>query len=413
MGIEIIGAQQTWENWSNNGAGAWRLWFMAPYGQWIYSAWVSNNSVVYKRIDTGTTDQNYSLETWDMSGASSPPSDVFPHETSDFGPDGAIGMACIRGTTPVLYIVGRDNPEPDKDCVIHKFSATTYSSLAASILPLYETAGLRIEIDQICGFEVDSSNAFYIVTNNRNGREFELRRFAYLFDGSQPDPSHTVTLSDTYIQNNSLSKIRGTALATDGNLLLFANDGLSSSSCKCFKFDKDDLSYLGQTTWTPNLPASTWAYMVQQEQAFLYFSGLDETNLYSWKNAIYYDRATQIASSEHSNIVIDDNVLPFNNDNATEIKYYANDDFGIAVDNISTKFELYDFDEDEPTSWDEETPALADTSLGPFFDVDDVPLQVSVTVTTDGAGLAKAYYMSPREGTGSQRYLIRVTCPAV
>lgn len=414
MAIEIIGSQQTWENWNNSGSGTWRLWFMAPYGQWIYSAWVQNNTVLWERINTATTDQNYTIGSWDMTGIAAPPSSVFTNETSDFGPDGAIGMGVIRGsTTPMLYLMGRDNPEPDKDCLIHKFSAATFEAAGASIKPLYAGGGSRIEIDQICGLEVDANNAFYIVTNNRNGREFELRRFAYTFDGSELAPSHTVILSDTYIQNNSLSKIRGIGTAVDEDILVFINDGLANTSCKCLKFDKDDLSYLGQTSWNPSLPAGTWAWVVQQAEAFLFFRGLDEQNVYSWKNAVYYDRSTQIPNTDHSNMVISNNVMPFNNDNAVEIQYIAKDDFGIAVSNISAKFVLNDYDADEPGTWDEETPALKDQSSGDFFTAAGIPLEIEVTVTTDGSGIAKSYFKSPREGTGSKRFVIKVTCPAV
>ena len=65
MSFPIIGGQQVWENWNDFGSGSWRMWFMAPYGSWLYAAFVKGTSTYFKKIDIGGT-LNYSMYDWDF-----------------------------------------------------------------------------------------------------------------------------------------------------------------------------------------------------------------------------------------------------------------------------------------------------------------------------------------------------------
>ena len=66
MSFPIIGSVTRWQNWNNFGSGAWKMWFMAPWGSWIYAAFVKDTVVYFRQIDIGTDDQDYLMSDWDF-----------------------------------------------------------------------------------------------------------------------------------------------------------------------------------------------------------------------------------------------------------------------------------------------------------------------------------------------------------
>ncbi|MCG8429788.1 MAG: hypothetical protein MJA29_01245, partial [Candidatus Omnitrophica bacterium] len=122
MSFPIIGTTTVWSNWNNFGSGAWNMWFMAPYGSWIYAGFVKDSVSYFKRIDIGTEDADYEMYDWDFGLTPNTPQDIFPYEHQEGYPDGAMGMGCIRGdTTPKLYLAGRSAPAPTVNSIIHRF----------------------------------------------------------------------------------------------------------------------------------------------------------------------------------------------------------------------------------------------------------------------------------------------------
>jgi len=413
MSFPIIGTTSVWENWNGFGIGSWNMWFMAPYGSWIYAGFVKNNVSYFKKINIGTSDPNYELSTWDFGLAVNPPSDVFPYERHEGYPNGSMGMGCIRGATPKLYLAGRSAADPSVDSIIHTFlPSSNFAQDGSGTIPLEVGGGSTVNVNHICGIEVDQGTAYYLVLNNNDSNEFRLYRYAYTWDGGGHQPTHDVDLSTNYMENNTLSRIRGIATASDGNIILFVNTGISSTNCKVIKFDKDDLSYLGQTTWAPNVSTATWGYMVQSSQVFQWFQGLDKSSLYDWKTAIYYDRATGIPDEDRSNFIIAENLTTFGSDTAIELTYEARDAFNIVVAGANTKFQINGEDPDDPSSWNDRVGGIQDSDSADFFDADGVPLAIKAIAPTNGSGIATAYYKPMRSGSGTEIDAIDVYCPS-
>lgn len=414
MSFPIIGTASVWENWANSGLGAWRMWFMAPYGSWIYAAFVRDNEVTYEKIDIGPVDPNYERYSWNFGLAANTPEDIFTHEQDEGGPDGAIGCGCIRGATPKLYLIGRSSAAPATNAVLHRFTVSTgFVQLAPGTIPFDgSSTSTPVNINHVAGLEVDAGNAYYLVLNNYDSQEFRLFRYAYTWDGVGHEPTHTVQLSTNYMENNTSAKIRGIATANDGNILLFVNTGITNSSCKVLKFDKDDLSYLGQTTWTPNISTATWGYITQVAEVFMLFQGLTSNSLYDWKTSIYYDRATGIPDADKSNFIISDNLTTFGDNDPITLQYQARDAFNIAVVGVSCKFAINGEDENDPTTWTDRLGAIRESTGVDFFDAEGVPEAISAIVTTNGSGVATAYYKPMRSGSGTEIDAIDVFCPS-
>jgi hypothetical protein len=414
MSFPIIGTTSVWENWAGFGIGSWNMWFMAPYGSWIYAGFVKNNTSYFKKINIGTEDPNYEISDWDFGLAVNPPSEVFPYERHEGYPNGSMGMGCIRGdTTTKLYLVGKSAADPSEDAIIHRFlTASNFAQEAPGTIPLEVGGGSIVKVNHICGIEVDQGSAYYLVLNNNDANEFRLYRYGYTWDGGSHQPSHDVDLSTNYIENNTNARIRGMATASDGNILVFVNTGISATSCKVIKFDKDDLSYLGQTDWAPNVSTATWAYMVKSAEVFQWFQGLDSNSLYDWKTAVYYDRATGIPDEDRSNFIIAENLTTFGSDDAIELKYEARDAFNIVVTAVNAKFAVNGEDQNDPSSWNDRVGGIQDGEFDDFFDTDGVPLAIHAITPTDGNGVATAWYKSMRTGSGTEIDAIDVFCPS-
>jgi hypothetical protein len=411
-GFPIIGSPTVWGNWNSFGSSAWNMWFMAPYGSWMYCGFVKSNTEYFRKVYIGTDDADYEINTWEFD-AGTTPDDVFIYEQNEGYPNGSMGMGCIRGATPTLYLAGRSSAAPNvDDAIIHRFLVnSSFAQTGAGLIPRNAGDTAALSVNHICGIEVDQGNAVYIVTNNNDGNEFRLYRYAYTWAGNLV-PTHNEALSPAYLFNNASARIRGIALGSDGNVLIFANTGLSATECKVFKFDKDDLSYLGFASWSPNISTSTWAYLVANGEVFMYFQGLDSTSSLDQRTAIYYDRATGIPDQTKSNFIINDNLTTFASDEAIELTYVAKDAFNIAVTGANAKFYIDGEDPDDEESWTDRVGGIQASSGAPFFDADGVPEATSAIVATDGSGIATAYYKPMRSGTGTERDTINVICPA-
>jgi len=426
MSFPIIGAQSVWENWNSAGFGSWQMWFMAPYGSWMYMGYVKNNAPVFKKVDIGTEDPDYEMISWDFGLAADTPEDIFLYEQHEGYPDGAVNLGCIREDTGesdyFLYLIGRENVAPDTTSILHRFSIENAFEQESSGLGMQLTYGDPastdvININHLAGIEVitggGAGGGIFILTNNWDSREFELRKYEEDWDGDEHGPTDTVTLSPYYIENNSLGRLRGIAAASDGNILVFINSGATASSTKVLKFNAEDLSYMGQTSWEPSLTAATWAQIVKSSEVFLLLRGLDSNNVFSWKSAVFYDRATAVPDENKSNFIIEDNLTSFASDTAITLQYVARDAFNIPVLNVPTKFVIDGEDENDPTTWTDRLGALMDGAGDDFFDEDDVPLAISVEVNTDGTtGIATAYYKPMRNGSGTLIDTINVYCPS-
>lgn len=414
MSFPIIGTSSVWANWNGSGLGSWRMWFMAPYGSWVYAAFVHDNEVTYEKINIGPVDPNYERYSWDFGLAVNPPEDIFTFEQDEGGPDGAIGCGCIRGATPKLYLIGRGHAAPATDAVLHRFTVSTgFVQQAPGTIPWEDSA--PVNINHVAGIEVIQGTAYFLVLNNHDTNEFRLSRYAYTWDGTGHNPTVSIDLSPNYMENNTSARIRGISRASDGNLLVFVNTGVTNTSCKVLKFDPTNLSYLGQTTWTPNISTGTWGYIVQVSEVFMLFQGLDSNSLYDWKTSIYYDRATGIPDATRSTFIIADNLTTFGSDDPITLQYEARDAFNIAVAGVSCKFAINGEDEDDPTTWTDRLGSIQ-TSISPpggFFDANDVPTAISAVVTTSTpGGVATAYYKPMRSGSGTEIDAIDVFCPS-
>ncbi len=364
MSFPIIGASTQWSNWFNFGSTAWQMWFMAPYGSWIYAGFVKSGVTYFKKIYTGITSGDYPMENWVFALASDTPETDFLHELQDGYPDGAMGAGCIRGTgTPHLYVLGRLNATPDTVSVLRKYDVEGGFD-GDGILPTYltyDTGEDGLNINHICGIEVFPGESLFVLTNNRDGREFELRRYdesAFWNDGEH-DPTHILELSDVYMENNNFARIRGIGHSSDGNILVFINSGESVTSNKVLKFARTDLAFLGQTTWTPDLQGnSEWGYVIQSAEVFTLFRGLDEDIANRWRTAIYYDRATSIPEVSKSNFIIEDNLTSFGDDNYVLMQYRARDAFNLPVTGVNAKFILDGEDENDPDTWTDRTAGI-------------------------------------------------------
>jgi hypothetical protein len=418
MSFPIIGTTSVWSNWNNFGDGAWNMWFMAPYGSWIYAGFVKDSTTYFKKIDIGSADSNYEMSDWDFGLVADTPETEFTYEHQEGYPDGSMGMGCIRGATPKLYVVGRSAPVPAVNTILQKFIVGDGFELESpGTIPLEVGGGSILNVNHIAGLEVDQGNAYYVVLNNNDANEFRLYRYGYTWDGGSHQPTHDVDLSavspaQSFMENNTSARIRGIGRAVDGNIVLFINSGLSATGCKVLKFDKDDLSYLGQTTWAPSVSTSTWGYMVESAEVFMWFQGLDSLSSLDWRNAVYYDGATAIPSQDKSNFIIANNLTTFGSDTAIELQYAARDAFNIVIPSINTKFVIDGEDPTDPSSWNDRIGGIQDLSGDPFFDGDGVPLAIQAITTTDSGGVAKAYYKPMRSGSGTEIDIIRIYCPS-
>lgn len=418
MSFPIIGTQSAWEQWNNRGFGSWQMWFTAAYGSWMYTGYVKNNSPVFKKVNIGASDVDYDIEDWDFGLAVNTPESIFTYEQHEGYPDGNIGMGVVAndGSDTYLYLMGRSDPAPITDSVMHRFLLPTFEAdLPGTIL----TDGTDpLNVNHICGITVKpgsgSDDGIFVVTNNRDGNEFKLRKYGEdgNWDGAEHAPTNTTDLSPYYIENNSLARVRGIGVASDGNILVFINSGGTSTSTKVLKFSAVDISYMGQTSWNPSLAASVWAHVVQSSEVFILLRGLSSNNINEWKTSIYYDRATSIPDANKSNFIIEDNLTSFGATDAIELTYEARDAFNIAVQNTPTKFSINGEDEDDASSWTDRVGGIQDSSSASFFDANGVPLAIATTVNTNSSGIATAYYKPMRSGSGTEIDVIDIVCPA-
>jgi len=417
MSFPIIGSKSVWADWNGLGQGSWRMWFMAPYGSWCYAGFVEDDAPVFKKIDLGESDANYPISDWDFGEVANNPEDKFVYEQDEGGPNGAIGCGVIRGATPKLYVLGKSTSTASPDTIIHRFTVSTgFVGDGTGAVPLDATGGGgdEIEMNHVTGIEVDQGTAFYIVTNNNDSNEFQLRRYAYpgTWDGSDVDPSHEVDLSPNYMENNTLARVRGLSVASDGNILVFVNTGATATSCRVLKFDGDDLSYLGQTSWSPSISTSIWGYIVLASEVFMLFENLDSVSSLAWKTAIYYDRATQIPDADRSNFIITENLTTFGSDDPITLAYHARDAFNIVVPSVNAKFVIDGEDQGDAASWTDRIGSIQGDTGDTFFDSNDVPTAIHAIELTDGSGIATAYYKPMRNGSGSEIDTINVFCPS-
>lgn len=427
MSFPIIGTQSVWDNWAGFGFGSWQMWFQAPYGSWIYAGYVKNNVPVFKKIDIGSADPNYDIIDWDFGLTADTPEAKFPYEQHEGYPDGAIGCGCIREDAAAadvyLYLIGRSDAAPNPNTVLRRFSVNNSFEEEAGLpmlLGYTSTAvGDIVNINHIAGLEVMPGSAaqsgIFLLTNNRDGRTFELRKYTEdgSWDGAVHAPDVTVALYPVYMENNSLARLRGIGHAADGNILVFINSGLSSTSTKVLKFNAENLNYMGQTTWQPSLASSSWAYVVQSAEVYMLFRNLDSANTLDWKTAIYYDRATGIPDATKSNFIVENNLTSFGSDEAVELKYVARDAFNIPVTAVATKFVIDGENESDPTSWNDRVGGIQNLATNSFFDAQGVPLAIAAVVNTSTPdGIATAYYKPMRTGSGTETDAINVLCPS-
>lgn len=418
MSFPIIGAKSVWADWGGSGLGSWRMWFMAPYGSWIFAGFVTDNVVSWKKINIGTSDANYELTDWDFGLTPNTPVDGFPYERHDGGPNGAIGCGCIRGATPNLYLLGRKTSTASPNVILRRFPVDGgFEEDGSGCTPLdtFGGGGANIEINHITGLEVDKDVAFYIVTNNNDSNEFQLRRYAYpgTWTGADVSPSHAVVdLSPDYITNNTLARVRGTGISSDGHILVFANTADTATTCKAFKFHKDTLAYLGRTSWEPSISTSIWGYMVQAAEVYMLFEGLDDASAFAHKSAVYYDRATQIPDEARSNFVILENLTTFGSDDPVTLEYHARDGFNIVVPAVNAKFLINGEDPGDASTWTDRVGSIQEETTDTFFDGDGVPTAVQAIKATNGSGVATAYYKPKRIGSGTEIDDIDVFCPS-
>jgi hypothetical protein len=272
--------------------------------------------------------------------------------------------------------------------------------------------GSVLNVNHIAGIEVVQGTAIYIVTNNDDGNEFILRRYPYTWAGGNINPTHEKELSTSYMENNTNARIRGIGIANDDSIIVFVNSGVSATDCKVLKFDPDDLTYEGQTTWNPGISTNTWGMIIPHSEVFMLFYGLNSTSSLDWKTAIFYDNATAVPSEEKSNFIIAENLTQYGSDDAVTLTYQARDRFNIPVVGVSVKFAIDGEDEDDDTTWTDTIGSIQDAALDTFFNADGTPTAVSAIVTTNGSGVGTAYYKPMRSGSGSQRDLINVYCPS-
>lgn len=116
-GFPIIGSRTVWGEWNSFGSTSWNMWFMAPYGSWMYCGFVKSNTPYFKKVYIGNDDADYPIYTWDFDTALTTPEDIFPYEQNEGYPNGAMGMGCIRGATPTLYLAGRSSSTDRKSVV--------------------------------------------------------------------------------------------------------------------------------------------------------------------------------------------------------------------------------------------------------------------------------------------------------
>jgi hypothetical protein len=414
MSFPVIGSKSVWADWAGFGIGSWNMWFMAPYGVWVYSGFVKNNIAYFKKINIGTPSTNYPMSDWLFELATSSPEDVFTNERHEGYPNGAMGCGVIRENAGVakLYLIGRSSPSPVVDSVMYRFTVDDgFEQEAGAFIPLNQIAGSPLNINHICAIEVDPGNAIYIATNNRDSNQFKIRKYPYTFAGNA-DPTETKILSPSFMENNTSARIRGMGQARDGSIIVFVNTGITTTQCKVIKLDEVDLDYRGQTTWAPDITTATWAYIVPTADVFMYFEGLDSTSALGAKTAVYYDNATGIPSENKSNFIIDNNLTQYGSDTAIELAYHARDAFNVPVPGVNTKFVLTGEDPNDPSSWNDRVAGIQDAPGNPFFDGGGVPLAIQAIVPTNGSGIALAYYKPMRTGSGTETDNISIFCPS-
>lgn len=422
MSFDTIGQKTVWTNWGVYGSGSWNMWFMAPHGSWMYCGFSKNNISEFKKVYIGTNLLDYDIHDWNFdSSAINTPDEMFPNEPFEGYPDGSTNLGCIRvGTETYLYLLGHSSPAPATSPVIRRFDVN--SLFAEELLGFVpnDDSSVLLNINHICGLEVDPGNNIFIVTNNRDTSNFMLYRYAYVWDGTDHDPevvNGTVDLS-TYITDNTQARIRGMSFASDGNILIFCNTGETATNTTCLKFDATNLNYLGRTAWLDphsvyeSISTTIWAQMIRSGEVFLYFRGLDSTNYGDRITQVFYDNATKVPDSFNSNFIINNNLTTFGSTESIELKYLARDGFNNAIDAVNCKFIIHDVSQTDSSSWDTNIGGIRPTSGEDFFDADGVPLGVHAVVSTSAEGEAKAYYRAMRTGTGTFIDIIDVFCPS-
>jgi len=426
MSFPIIGGKHVWNEWAGYGSSNWYMWFMAPYGSWLYAGFIKDFQIEFKKIDIGG-DQDYPMYDWDLTDTTTGPDAAFPYEVPHItNLAHGLGMGCIRedGGTPYLYLLGRSNPTvTDPATILRRFSEVDgFDEVDSGKVLIGPLTTDPISSEDVVGVEIIPGEAIYVLLNNDTA-DFRMYRYPDdgVWDGSDviigATATEVVDLSPAYIANNTLSRIRGIATASDGNILVFANTGANSTETKVFKFHKTTLSYIGVTTWTPNVVASQFAYLVQSSEVFLYFEGLEQASTTDQLNSVYYDHGTNVPDVLNSNFIIADNLTSFGDDEAILLRYQARDAFNAPVANTPTKFIISGVSEN-PINWTDRTGAIRDTDVGDFFITDEEdpdhkdPVSVSALVDTDAGGIALAYYKPMRTGSGTKTDTINVFCPA-
>jgi len=419
MAFNTIGQKTVWDNWGTYGAGSWNMWFMAPYGSWMYCGFSKNNVSEFKRVYIGSDLLDYDIYDWEFdSGAINTPDLVFPSEPFEGFPNGSMDMGCIReGTGTYLYLAGHYATPPSTDTIIHRFDALgEFAQYGLGIIPC-DPSSARLNINRICGLEVKPNNGVFIIVNNTEGGDYTLYRYAYTWSGTDEDPQYSMDLTP-YIYDNTQSRVRGMATASDGSILVFCNTGETATATTVLKFNADTLAYLGRTAWIPAsatydaISTAIWAHAIKSGEIFLYFQGLDSTSYSARLSHIYYDNSTGIPEEKNSNFIIEDNLTTFGDDDALQLKYIARDGFNNVVVSTNCKFIISGVLQNDPSSWDATVGGVQELSGNEFFDSDGVPLSVHAITPTDSTGTAVAYYKPMREGTGTFIDLLNVFCPA-
>jgi len=421
MGIEAIGQKTIWTNWETYGASSWNMWFMAPYGAWMYCGFSKNNVSEFKKVYIGTDLLDYEITDWEFDASVlNTPNIKFPSEPYEGYPDGSMNMGCIReGTTNYLYVIGHYTPHPSTSPIIRRFKVD--EGFTEEILGLQprDDVSVLLDINTICGLEVVSGTSVFIAVNNQGSSSYAIHQYTYAgsWDGGEHDADATLDLTP-YIADNTQSRIRGLSMSSDGNLLVFCNTGETATSTITLKFNSSTLAYMGRTPWLdPNsaydaISTSIWANIVVSGEVFLYFRGLDSTNFSERITHIFYDNSTAIPSEGNSNFIINNNLTSFGSDEAITLKYVAKDGFNNKVVAVNCKFIIDDVTQGDSTTWDTTIGGIQESSGNSFFDADGVPLSVHAIDATNSNGEALAYYKPMRSGTGTFIDTINVLCPS-
>jgi len=422
MAFETIGQKTIWNNWGVYGSGGWNMWFMAPYGAWMYCGFSKNNTSEFKKVYIGTDLLDYEIYDWEFDVAAvETPDEKFPNEPYEGYPDGSTNLGCIRsGTHTYLYLMGHDDSAyPAPLPIIRRFKVDDDFAQESLGMKPNDGSSTILDINTVCGIEVIPNTTVFLVTNNRNGNNFTLYAYPYTWNGTGIDPSVVVDLTP-YITNNMQARIRGMSLTSDGNLVVFCNTGATATDTIVLKFDGTTLEYQGRTPWLATgqgqhlISTSIWAMLVKSNEVFLYFRGLDSVNYSDRITQVFYDNSTGIPSEGNSNFIIENNLVSFGSEDVVTLKYVAKDGFNNKVIGTNCKFIIDDVLQDDPTSWNTTIGSIQDSAnpVGGFFDENGVPLAVHAIAATDANGEALAYYKAMRTGTGTFIDSVNVFCPS-